>query len=401
VIRCKEMHMRLDELSGGKQPGSNGDFFDGAGENALAAMVESLREFNVEKRFLGDLLCSPVDYAKIIQTPLSGVVATVEAMGSPRWADPPDLNALKAREVAVHPVRLPSVNPVIIESVGAIGGLSSMPMVAVAGGNNVEGRGLSNGYGKNDAGNGRSSLDLLWGNDNYFESILSPAKMEPYFYRPVPPILKVAASEMIWMNPEYGHRLLWDLPAKATEIPVDKEVLGLLRRAFREPLVPMSQQAALEELDKDSRLLAEADLTPQNLPGLVENNPNIATAFLLALMSDGVGSGRNNEYLSALVNMDMSLHSMEVVNRLTTAINLPSEFVHLYVSNCISSCENIQEKYMQNRLVRLVCVFLQSLIRNKIVNVQDLFVEIQSFCIRFSRIREAASLFKLLKTLEA
>lgn len=138
---------------------------------------------------------------------------------------------------------------------------------------------------------------------------------------------------------------------------------------------------------------------PTQLPALVEHNNMVAVDLLLKLIE--TNSPRITAFLDVLVHMDLSVHSMEVVKTLTSAASLPEEFIHRYINSCIAACEAIEQRTpkQQNRPVRLVCVFLQSLIRTKMVDVRAIQYEVLSFCVKFSRIREAASLFRLLQNL--
>ena len=57
---------------------------------------------------------------------------------------------------------------------------------------------------------------------------------------------------------------------------------------------------------------------------------------------------------------------------------LSAEYVHMFVSNLISSCENTQDRNRQYKYVRLLSVFLQTLIQKDIVQVEvrELFIHL-------------------------
>ncbi|VAI02902.1 unnamed protein product [Triticum turgidum subsp. durum] len=217
--------------------------------------------------------------------------------------------------------------------------------------------------------------------DNVVTNLLQQTPLRglsPPWIRPSPPRLEILEGELQWLNLDNNHELLWD-SSMCADTSRGASIRDLVGRACKGPLAPAQQEQVVLDLARDWKLVYHCGMTPEKLPDLVEHNPLIAVDVLSKL----INCPDMDSYFNVLVHMEMSLHSMEVVNRLTTAVDLPPGFIHDYISNCIRSCQNIKDKYMQNRLVRLVCVFLQSLIRNKIINGEIYSLRYKPSALRF------------------
>ncbi|RUS26054.1 hypothetical protein BC938DRAFT_471287 [Jimgerdemannia flammicorona] len=172
-------------------------------------------------------------------------------------------------------------------------------------------------------------------------------------------------------------------------------VKGLMTEAFLGPLTISQQQYLIAQLTRQPRLLLYSGLTADRLPDLIESNQQVASEVLprLALTE------QFTEYLQTLLTLPLSINSMEVVHRLLTGpggLAVPPDFLHLYIASCMRSCEVIEDRVRQGRQVRLVCVFIQSLLRHNVIDIRDHIFEIQAFCIQFSRHKEAAGLYRII-----
>merc|ERR1712113_292215 len=241
----------------------------------------------------------------------------------------------------------------------------------------------------------KNSMHMVLCEPNFGKRLL-----QPQFITIPPPLYEGPDDELEWLFPSEGfvYDIEWDNMMCQNGIGVT-EVQRLYKLALQRKLENEEELKFKDEIKNEPRMLDMIGLSDDNLPSLVEYNPMITVEILMIILKNK-NKEKIKKYLRQITNINVTLQSLEVVNRLVTQVELPSDFIPYYITRCRKTCEDLEDRAQQGRLVRLVCVFLRALINNQLFDIKDMLIEVQAFCIEFSRIREAAGLFRLLKTMD-
>lgn len=226
------------------------------------------------------------------------------------------------------------------------------------------------------------------------KSTTNLGKYDPEFLRPIPDFIEISPNETNWMSPMTVPEVLWN-NENHSELVGNESIRELLKQSLSQKLTQEQIETISSALKSNNKLAYRCGISHRNLGELVEKNSAVAVEIMIAIMN----STKIQDFFGELVNIEMSINVLEVVNKLAMTMDLPAEFLHLFISNYMNSCKTMKDKYNQTRFVRLLCVFMSALLKNKILNNEDLHAEIEHFCTEFSSIKEAAAVFKSIKSI--
>uniref|UniRef100_F1KYV8 CCR4-NOT transcription complex subunit 11 n=1 Tax=Ascaris suum TaxID=6253 RepID=F1KYV8_ASCSU len=171
------------------------------------------------------------------------------------------------------------------------------------------------------------------------------------------------------------------------------EAVELMKKSLVSVIARTEAQRLSEAIAADGSIAEVVDIPISQYPKFIDDNPIVAAAVIVWRVNKNASELEG--FFDLLLSMNLSVQGMEVVNKLCTQIAFPQDYLNAYILMCVQRCEDpSQSTFAQCRQVRMVCVFLSSLIRNGNWDVHPLSVELQSFVLKFNHVREAVSLYQ-------
>ena len=229
---------------------------------------------------------------------------------------------------------------------------------------------------------------------------------------------------------------LWDktagVPRADASFASYSATRAILEAAAEVPVAPMRQAAAAAALRRNPALAGTVAARADAFLKTTDRNPPVAAAVLLATARVPSARAARLPALLGVLLENVGVHAMEVVakafeesreerlkaqteggasrvdqnaSRLSAEPLLPATFLTPFMARCVRRCVDHGEggggsRAKRASAARLTCMFLQVLLRERHAAAADLPAEVESFCVEFMSVKEAADLFRLVKSLQ-
>lgn len=270
---------------------------------------------------------------------------------------------------------------------------------------------------------------------------------------PTPFLARAFDAERAWFEDDEddgydardGAKLpLWDetagVPRADASFASYSATRAILEAAAEVPVAPMRQAAAAAALRRNPALAGAVAARADAFLKTTDRNPPVAAAVLLATARVPSARAARLPALLGVLLENVGVHAMEVVakafeesreerlkaqteasesgaaeggaskddqnaSRLSAEPLLPATFLTPFMAKCVRRCVDHGEggggsRAKRASAARLTCMFLQVLLRERHAAAADLPAEVESFCVEFMSVKEAADLFRLVKSLQ-
>ena len=188
-----------------------------------------------------------------------------------------------------------------------------------------------------------------------------------------------------WKRPTIFHEPLFDF-----SICQDQQSLDIIYKSAEEPLRSTHINEISEIIAKEPYIIKDL-LNTEFIDQLLELNPQIVIILLkLSPISHSLIIGGLHKHC-------IDLPVMEVIKELSTDKITTSDELYLIIEHMASKCETLSDKDVQDRSIRMVCLFVKSLLERNVVRFNIVAIILESFCLKFSRLKDAVEFYKYLK----
>ncbi|CAD5221587.1 unnamed protein product [Bursaphelenchus okinawaensis] len=164
-------------------------------------------------------------------------------------------------------------------------------------------------------------------------------------------------------------------------------------------------QKLMTILEEDADIWRETDFDVPQFAKMIELHPELASECLL--QEHLRESPLLTKHLNVVLTMEISVQTMISVSRFMCQCDkqnlpIPTDFLNAYITYCIDTCQRASQNNPSaaHRIVRMVCVFFQALLRLNNFNIKPRIAEIFNFATLFSSVKETTQLYQAITQLK-